>query len=272
MNNVTTSLTYNGQDLTQFVNSGEAHDSVVIRRNIDRRPQRRVTKILIPGRDGAEYKDDDILENVIISYTFVFSSDYTNCDDLVNFLLAQNGFNRLEDQYDLDTYRMARVSGVLDPQSPDNEKGYLVVNFECKPYRWLKPTTEHPLIYTITDSAVHEIDNPTFYRAKPLIEVYGKNGEVKIRNKTAGANVYKYSFAVDNDVPSIQAFYVDSDREDCYTLTGMNLNANVTFTGTSHDYPVFEPPVRGVNNSGVVQISKTGDITKIIITPRWRKV
>lgn len=231
-----------------------------------------MTKVLIPGRNGAQYVDDDIYENVTISYTLVFPSDYVNCDALCNFLLAQNGFNRLEDSYDTDVYRMARVSGAPNPVTPDDNQGYLVINFECQPERWLKPSTQYPQTYTIEDSSVHEIANPTMYAARPLFQVYGKNGEVKIRNKSAGASVYKYSFAVDNNVPSITSFFVDSDREDCYDNTGGNYNEYVTFTGTSAGYPIFEPPVRNMANTGIVQISITGSITKVIVSPRWWKL
>ena len=273
MSNVTTSLKYAGQELTQLVNTGASHDSVVVRRKVDRRPQRRVTKILIPGRNGAQYVDNDEFENVPISYTMVFPNDYVNCDALVNFLMAQNGYNRLEDQYDPDTYRMARVSGALDPVSPDDEKGYLVINFECLPERWLKPSAEYPETITIMDNAVHDIQNPTRYNAKPLIRVYGDNAEVKIRRKLDGASVYLYSFTVTDGIyPTVNSSVVDSDKEDVYA-NDINYNSYVTFNGDSHEFPLLEGIKTSSSGSGVTQVQVgSGDITKIEITPRWWKL
>lgn len=269
--NVTDSLIYNGQELTAL---GQYGSSFVVRQDIDVRPQKRVTKVIIPGRNGSQYIDDDVYENVIISYTFGFT-DFSNCDELVNYLLAQNGFNRLEDQYDTDTYRMARVNGILRPTTKDREMGSLVVSFECQPERYLKPTTDYPETITISDNSVHEIQNPTRFDAKPLIRVYGDEAEVKIRRKLDGVALYMYSFTV-GDISSLSpvpnSFVIDSDKEDCYANV-INMNSFVTFNGDSHGFPLLVGIKSSTTGSGVTQVQiGSGSISKIKITPRWWKL
>ena len=249
---------------------GGAGSCVVVRKNIETRPNRRETKLIIPGKNGAEYINDECFDNVPASYSLVFT-DFSKIDAVVNYLLGQRGFFRLEDDYDTDIYRVARVSSA-NPRTDDRRMGFIELVFECKPQKYLKPTTALPEMIDIQDSAVHEIENPTAQTSKPLIRVYGDNGEVKIRLKLDAASVYKYSFTVaDGIYPTVNSIVVDSDKEDVYA-NDINYNSYVTFTGTTHDFPLLEGYKQGVTNSNVTQISITGDISRIVIYPRWWKL
>ena len=156
--NTTSSLVYNGVELTAI---GGAESSVVVRKNIETRPNKRATKIIIPGRNGAKYVDEGYFDNVTISYSLIFT-DFAKYDAVVNYLLSVKGFARLEDEYDPGIYRMARVTSV-NPQTPDREKGYVEVYFECQPERYINA------IASVTCSGTNfnaEVTNePDFCRA-----------------------------------------------------------------------------------------------------------
>ena len=148
--NTTNSLKWNGTELTSI---GGAESSVVVRKNIETRPNKRATKIIIPGRNGAKYVDEGYFDNVTISYSLIFT-DFAKYDAVVNYLLSVKGFARLEDEYDPDIYRMARVTSV-NPQTPDRENCSLTKSclILCNPMDCSVPG--FPILHCLTDAQTH---------------------------------------------------------------------------------------------------------------------
>ena len=92
----------------------------------------------------------------------------------------------------------------------------------------------------------YPITNPTYFKSKPKIRVYG-SGTFTIANMTITVAAHSQPY-ID----------IDSELQDCY-YEDTNMNSYVSFSG--NDYPVLAPGVNG--------IMPTSGITKLEVTPRW---
>lgn len=228
-------LTYAGRSTKEFgiFISGEGTFSS---------PERNTSSQEVPGRNGAILFDMGNYKNMPLKYpAFIIKGLPTRIRDFLNFAGAQIGYQRLEDTYHPYEFRMARfkTNPSIDTAGYMNRSGKFTLEFDCKPQRFLKSGEE---ITTLEADGV--ILNRTLQNAKPLLRVYGTAGAIEI-----GAETIEIS-AIDD--------YVDIDCEIMDAYKGaVNCNGNVAFT----DDIVLSP---GDNN-----ISLSGDITKIEITPRW---
>lgn len=207
-------------------------------------PQRDVTKVSVPGRNGDLVQDNGRFLNSQIAYNVVAMSDFVNTAKSVrNWLLSVTGYARLEDTYHPDHYRMARVADVIEFEtSAYNATGKASITFDCMPQRFLK-SGETATSFTGSGT----ITNPTPFPSKPLIRVRGSgNCSVTIGNQTitlTGVSGY-----ID----------IDCDTMNCYNGSA-NKNANVTLG--SQGFPTLK--------SGSTGVSFSGGTTKVEITPRW---
>lgn len=228
-------LTYAGRSTKEFgiFISGEGTFSS---------PERNTSSQEVPGRNGALLFDMGNYKNMPVKYpAFIIKGLPTRIRDFLNFAGAQIGYQRLEDTYHPYEFRMAKfkTNPSIDTAGYMNRSGKFTLEFDCKPQRFLKSGEE---ITTLEADGV--ILNRTLQNAKPLLRVYGTAGAIEI-----GAETIEIS-AIDD--------YVDIDCEIMDAYKGaVNCNGNVSFT----DDIVLSP---GDNN-----ISLSGDITKIEITPRW---
>ena len=202
-------------------------------------PQRNITKVVIPGRNGTLTIDNKRFENIEVSYeAFIIREFAENIEGLRNYLSTTAGYRRLEETYHPDEFRMARfVSGLSVTATPLMREGNFTLKFDCMPQRFLK-SGEIPVEFTAAGS----IFNPTLQQAKPMLRVWG-NGTVGIGSATltiAGTTNY-----TDIDCESMDAYYGATNR-----------NGNISGT-----FPVLEPGANGV--------ALGGSITKVQITPRW---
>ena len=208
-------------------------------------PEKKYTRVSVPGRNGDLIMNDHRFENVELTYPAFISSDFKNQIALYKeALLSLDGYQRLDDSYNPDEYRKALYSGDMEVEATLlNNAGQFEITFSCDPRRFLKSgeTTQ-----TITSGS--SISNPTQFKAQPLIRVTGY-GTVTIGTQ---------QITVDNHYT-----YVDIDCEmmDCFKGT-YNANQYVSFTG--NDFPVLNP---GTNN-----ITYDNTVTKLEITPRWWRV
>ena len=228
-------LTYAGRSTKEFgiFISGEGTFSS---------PERNTSSQEVPGRNGALLFDMGNYKNMPVKYpAFIIKGLPTRIRDFLNFAGAQIGYQRLEDTYHPYEFRMAKfkTNPSIDTAGYMNRSGKFTLEFDCKPQRFLKSGEE---ITTLEADGV--ILNRTLQNAKPLFRVYGTAGTVGIGSETITIN------AIDD--------YVDIDCEIMDAYKGaVNCNGNVSFT----DDIVLSP---GDNN-----ISLSGGITKIEITPRW---
>ena len=157
-------------------------------------PKREVEMIEIPGRNGAFALDKGRFENITVEYTAInhepdLSTFSANLDAFRNALSAQKGYQRLEDTFHPDEYRMAVFREGLEIEPIEyNTASEFKIKFDCKPQRFL---TSGENERTIADGGI--ITNPTLFDSSPLLLVEGDgtisfNGyEITLTNEEYGA-------------------------------------------------------------------------------------
>lgn len=206
-------------------------------------PQRDVSKVAIPGRNGDLIMDNGRWLNIEVPYNVVIMQDFIEKADAIrSWLCEPAGYARLEDTYNPDYYRLARLANAIDFKTEAfNNAGRTTIVFDCKPQRFLKSGETLEAVAQGGD-----IDNPTRYTSKPLIRIFGTgDGTVTIGSEIitlTGITVY-----VD----------IDSELQDCYKES-VSANNQVSF---SNDFPVLP--------AGSTTIGWAGDITGVSIAGRW---
>lgn len=206
-------------------------------------PQRDVTKITVPGRNGDLIKDNGRWLNIQVPYNIVVMDEFLDrTNDIRAWLCETTDYARLEDTYHPDYFRMARFSNSLEFEtSAFNRTGKATVIFDCKPQRWLKTGEQ-----AVSMANGGNIFNPTRFSSRPLIRIIGSgNGTVTVGN---------YTIAVTDMSTYID---VDSEIQDCY-IGSTSANNKVTL---SAGFPLLVP--------GNTTVSWTGGVTDVDITGRW---
>lgn len=208
-------------------------------------PSRDVTTTQVPGRNGDLVTDNGRYNNLTFEYQC-----YLRCGNSREFrekfagfrawLASMTGYNRLEDTYNPDEYRMAIISTELAPEMIGSgvQAANFAVSVNAKPQRFLKSGED---AITVTKGAV--LHNSGF-AALPLITVYGSGAGVL----TVGGYSMSIS-AIDGYVT------LDCELQDAFKGSA-NKNSTV-----STMFPVLEP--------GNSAISWSGGITSVSIVPRW---
>lgn len=206
---------------------------------------RDIDTLAIPGRNGSLTYDNGRYEDNEPKYQIYWSAGartyLPQCRDYLNSR-ADNHY-RLENGYDAEEYRLARVESLSATISNDGESGLLTVVFDCWPQHFLKSGETE---IEITESGT-TVTNPTTQEALPLIRVYlTEAGSIMVGSRTvsiaAGATEY-----VD----------IDSEIQSCYEGTARR-NDIVT---AADGLPVLP--------SGDTGITFSGGVTKVVVTPHW---
>lgn len=204
-------------------------------------PERDVSKTEIPGRNGDLLIDNKRFRNVELTYpAFIRHNFKSLTDEARMWLMKSAGYARLEDTYHPDQYRMARFSGPLDFDMRFlNRSGECSLTFDCKPQRFLI-IGDHP----IGIEREIKLYNPTPFDALPLIRVYGTGGNLMV-----GDLIVR--------IDSIDGYIdIDSDTQNAYKGS-TNCNGDIY----APSFPVLK--------AGKTGIKGEGNITKIVIKPRW---
>lgn len=205
-------------------------------------PQRDVSRISVPGRNGDLVMDNGRFENVNMTYSAFIPRDFPeNMAGFRSWAKSMTGYQRLEDTYHPDVFYQAILIDSFDPEtSPYNRAGTFDITFNRKPQRWLKSGED--FLPTIT--AATTLMNPTYFSSKPLIRVRGTG------------TFYIGSIPV-TVVTNPTYIDIDCDLMNCYNgLTNLN---NYVELQNNH-FP--ELP------SGSVGVT-LGTITSLQIKPRW---
>lgn len=137
-------------------------------------PKRAVEKIAIPGRNGLLTIDQGRYDNVTIEYpAFAFGKSRKEFQEKIdafrNAIASQVGYQRLQDTYHPDEYRMALYAEGLEVEvGAYGGAGRFTLTFECKPQRWLI-SGEIPMQV----ESGGEVINPTLHESSPLLEIEG---------------------------------------------------------------------------------------------------
>lgn len=137
-------------------------------------PERDVELIEIPGRNGDFSLDKGRFKNITVTYpAFNYETNLTDfrtrLSDFRNALKSKLGYQRLEDTFHPDEYRMATFVDMIDVNPVMyNTASTIELTFNCKPQRFLKSgETEQE----ITSGGT--ITNPTLFEASPLLLLDG---------------------------------------------------------------------------------------------------
>lgn len=210
-------------------------------------PARTYQAISVPGRNGDLLIDQQKFENITVTYSaFIVGGNFdSNLAALRSALLSTAGYARLVDTYHPDEFRLAYFKGGLTVKAREqNDAAEFDISFICKPQRFLisGETT------TTISSSSGSITNPTSFASRPIIRVNGYG-----------------TLTIGSDVITVASGYsyidIDCDIQDCY-YGATNANSKVTFQ--SNSFPVLKP---GINN-----ISRSGNITSVVITPKWWRI
>ena len=204
-------------------------------------PERDESDIEIPGRNGKLTIDNGRYKNQTWKYPAFIIHDFgSNIKGLRNYLLSKRGYQRFEDTYHPQEYRLAKYVGPFEAEPEDaHYAAKFDLLFDFYPQRFLKSGEQS---FEITGAS--SIYNPYAETAKPLIRAYGTGtfsiGGVSVQ--ITAANTYTD---------------IDCDLQEAYKDTlATNRNAYVKAT----TYPELKPGTNAVTLSG---------ITKLEITPRW---
>lgn len=211
-------------------------------------PARRITKYQVPGRSGDGVLDRGELDNYNQEYAVYLSADPGMVQEyaalVAEWLMGPRGYVRLEDSYTPDTYRLAMFAGPLEVANTLGSFGRATLKFDCLPYRRMKSGD-----YPADLSGGGWIVNPTQFDALPLIEL-----------TLSGAGALTVNDATIEIADMTGKIAIDCESMDAAGPDGTNLNAKLT----AEVFPVLGP--------GGNQITYTGGVTDIRITPRWRTV
>ena len=206
-------------------------------------PERKFEEVEVAGRNGTLLFDEGAFKNITVTYpSFVITDMPQRVRDFENYMNSFAGYQRLEDTYAPDTFRLAQYKGGLEVESAGymNDQGKFDIKFNCKPQRFLKSGEQAQ-----TFNANGVLYNRTNYPSKPLIRVYGTGAG------TVGVGSYLITIsAIDQ--------YVDIDCELMDAYKGAtNCNANVSFNADEFNL-----------KAGTNGITFTGNITSVVIKPR----
>ena len=204
---------------------------------------REVEVVSVPGRNGDLLMDMGRYENTPLKYPVSIAKNFPyNAAQLRAFLASLIGYQRIQDDYHPEFFRMGRFVGPLEfAVGVLSRHGEATLAFDCMPQRFAV-AGETPVELTAPAS----LKNPYLYEALPLIAVYGSG---------AGALTVGESLVEISDVDS--TLTLDSDTQNAYKGVE-NKNNTVAITGGFPKLP-----------AGETAISWTGGITKVVVTPRW---
>ena len=208
-------------------------------------PKRKHEKFSVPGRSGDVIAYEDAWENVLQPYDIYLSAEKPGLPlvaaKVTRWLMA-DGYRRLEDEYDRDTFRLAAFLGPVDLENTLNEFGRARIEFDCQPQRYLKIGAR-----PITAENGMTLQNPTGYTARPLLTVFGSG------SGTITLGTYSVSLSVITN-----GMTLDCAEEEAYFYSGSVLNLNTVVSGA---YPKLA--------AGASAVTWAGGVTGLTIIPRW---
>lgn len=208
------------------------------------KPNRRANVFNVQGRNGSILYQDGSFDDVTRSYRVWVDEDNNNLVDKVNaisgWLYSKTGYQRLEDSFEPEIFRLAYYNGSGDVSNQLMIYGETTLKFVCRPERFLKLGEQ-----SISVSNGDKINNPTRFEAKPLIHIEGSGTvSISIGGKTMNATITN------------GYINIDSDTMNAYRLPSENMNSNISGT-----FPTIP--------EGIQTVVTSGSITSCEIIPRY---
>lgn len=166
-------------------------------------PKRDAEPVSIPGRNGSFLLDHGRFENIEVRYrAFNSAADkatfIANIDAFRNALASKKGYQRLEDTFHTDEYRMASFIGGLEvnPILYNDHTSQFEIVFNCKPQRFSKSGE-----VSVAVTSGNTLTNPTLFESNPLLMATGYgiinlNGQpITIDNTVVGDTILLQPFS-----------------------------------------------------------------------------
>lgn len=209
-------------------------------------PQKSIEVQNVPGRNGSIVIPNGAFHNYEQPYQVFLDSKYIGgleqvMPKVVDWLLGNDGYQRLEDSYFPDVYRMAYYTGGSEFVSFFNEYGEGTLTFNCAPEKYFK-MGERDIV--LTKNQV--LRNPSAFAAMPLIKITGNGSDGTL---TFGSNNLTIKA-----VPA--SITIDTKLHKAY-------NGSTNYNSKISGY--YEKMTLGKET----QISWSGGITAVTIIPRW---
>ena len=203
-------------------------------------PTRKQEKISIPGRSGDLIIEQDAYENYTQRYDIYVSAEQprlTTVSHIVAEWLMMKGYQRLEDSYWKDTFRLACYKGGTSIENVLNRFGRATIEFDCKPQRYYKSGD-----LTLILENGQQLANPSPFTAKPLLHISGSG-----------------SGTVSDGTNTLTLTDCDDITVDCDIMQ--------IYQGTTNKNNVGAGAFLALGKEST--ITWTGGITAVTLTPRW---
>lgn len=221
-------------------------------------PERDITEIEVPGRNGNLIFDNGKYKNLPLSYgikivapDFEISPSYSGMayalNEVKKAFKSDGNYHILYDSYEPDYFYYACRKGgirfdVKNPTYADAE-----INFTCKPHKY---RFDGQIKHEVT-GANHSIilKNPESEPALPLIKIYANEEETIVKYDLRGRTV---------TITNVRNYVVI----DCENMTIETADKNVRAAVSYENFPV-------ITTSSIFTLVQGA---KMEITPRWRTI
>ena len=207
--------------------------------------QRVIETQTVPGRSGALVYDTGAYDNAETTYSVYLKAAPVSLHQAARraalWLQGARGYQRLEDSYDPEVYRMATYAGPLELSNFFERYGRAEITFDCMPQRWYK---SGQLPQSVTSGET--LYNPGEVALPQIIITGAGSGQLIVGSYTVSIS----------DIPA-QGLVLDAETQDAYSGT-QNTNSLVTLASK---FPVLD--------QGPSTISYSGGISAVQIIPRW---
>ena len=246
-------------------------------------PERDVTMVTIPSRNGQLSLDNGRFENIEVTYNaFVTENNgktmAENIRDFRNAIGSLKGYQRLEDTYHTDEFRMGVFRNGIEVEPVIYQTGgAFEVTFDCKPQRWILPEAKY-------SNGQATPPNITPFIMHPIIDVYylksnqgqTMTGEFKFMSLDIAA-----PFIVDIDLSVLTqnitgaqgVLHIDCELIEAYQYTDYNHNTQ-TESGTVksiNSAVTFTNGIPEVYPSGYQDSYALNNLSSVVVKPHyWR--
>lgn len=205
-------------------------------------PKRRVNKISIPGRNSNLIVDEKTYDDITLSVECSVKDN----DNLMNKLddikawLFESGESDLIFDFQSDKKYIAQVVNSIDFKVVYKYISQFPIIFNCRPFKY---ETEMNMIEMTKEGIIL---NPGSIYSDPIIKIFG-SGDITLNINSETIKLKQVK----------EHIILDTVQQNCYSEDIGNLNSKM-----SGEFPKLET---GENN-----ISWTGAVYKVEVTPNWR--
>lgn len=195
--------------------------------NIFERPERDISVVSVPGRNGDLIFDNGRYKNVDRIYE-IHVVGVENVHNLIRDLVSTVGYQRLEDEYEPNVYMMARIKAKPSVRKFVGNAVMITVTFDRMPQKWDKyergvnsPSVRYHIKYSGESQHIYAYDalyttvtNDSDSITKPLINIHA----YYYGNETSLSDTRIDIFVSDNEVRTRSDGYMSYD--DFYSNQG----------------------------------------------------